>query len=456
MLVFISDLHFVDGTAGEHNLSPQAFEYFFEDLVAIAKKPSNKVQEIKIVLLGDIFDLLRTENWFAYPENERPWGTDDHAIEIHACTLFDGLVEHIENYEDESHQKWQTFQKFRQGVANLRDRCDLKPLSNGSDPVKLFYVPGNHDRLCNKYKSLREKVCACLGIKPAWHDPTDPFPHTYDDLAYGVFARHGHEFDIFNYEGGASYTLPDYERVPIGDPITTELVARLPYEADLYLQKQGMPPGERQPIKARLQEIENVRPLSAVIEWLLYQVKQEEEPVVQQAIEAAIDKAINLFNELNYVKLWFERHDRWGFDEADKIHVFLSLLSKLKLSAMDSFMHLVEKAKGMGFFVKDDLREAAPQELSRIDPRFRYVVYGHTHEPLVVALRSDAALPGDPRPLEKVYLNTGTWRSRYYKADQDRSFMSWKNMTYVIFYGEDERKERKADFETWTGTLKTM
>ena len=46
MLVFISDLHFADGTAGEHNLSSQAFEYFFDDLAAIANKPSNKIKEI--------------------------------------------------------------------------------------------------------------------------------------------------------------------------------------------------------------------------------------------------------------------------------------------------------------------------------------------------------------------------------------------------------------------------
>jgi UDP-2,3-diacylglucosamine pyrophosphatase LpxH len=448
MLVFISDLHFVDGSAGEHNLPTKAFEYFFDDLVSIASKESNQIKEIKIVLLGDVFDLLRTEEWFPVDENKRPWGYDEAEIEKHAQEILKKILTHKENS--------QTFQTIKDGVKSLKDRCQKFAQCRLESDPRLFYIPGNHDRLVNKYSSLRVEVCKCLGIPRNWHNPADPFPHVHEDLRYGVFARHGHEFDIFNYEGGASYTLPDYERVPIGDPITTELVSRLPYEAGLYLQGQGMPLDEIQPIKARLQEIENVRPLSSVIEWLLYQVKQEEEPVVKQAIEAAIDKAINLFNELNYVKLWFERHDRWGFDEADKIKVFLSLLIKLKLSTMDSFMNLVEKAKGMGFFVKDDLREAAPQELSRLDPRFRYVVYGHTHEPLVAALRSDPPLAGDPRPLEKVYLNTGTWRSRYYKADQDRSFIGWKNMTYVIFYREDERKERKADFETWTGTLKTV
>ena len=38
MLVFISDLHFIDGTAGKHNIKPKAFDYFFDDLVAIAGK----------------------------------------------------------------------------------------------------------------------------------------------------------------------------------------------------------------------------------------------------------------------------------------------------------------------------------------------------------------------------------------------------------------------------------
>ena len=70
MLAFISDLNFVDGTAGKHNLPSRAFDYFFDDLEAIANKATNQIKEIKIVMLGDIFDLLRTEAWFSYPADE--------------------------------------------------------------------------------------------------------------------------------------------------------------------------------------------------------------------------------------------------------------------------------------------------------------------------------------------------------------------------------------------------
>lgn len=74
MLIFISDLHFVDGSA-------RAFEYFFQDVAASIKK---ETKEIKIVSLGDIFDLLHTEMWFAFPVEERPWGKKEREIETHA------------------------------------------------------------------------------------------------------------------------------------------------------------------------------------------------------------------------------------------------------------------------------------------------------------------------------------------------------------------------------------
>jgi UDP-2,3-diacylglucosamine pyrophosphatase LpxH len=437
MLVFISDLHFVDGSAGEHNLPPRAFDYFFDDLVAIATKPSNKIKEIKIVLLGDIFDLLRTENWFAYPVDDRPWGTNEHAIEVHALTLFDAIADHPENR--------QTFQLFRQRVADLPNQCGLEA------GAQLFYRPGNHDRLCNRYQSLRQKVCDCLGIPPAWHDPKDLFPHTYDDLAYGVFARHGHEYDKYNYEGGTAYAETDYQRVPIGDPITTELVARLPYALARRLAAvPGLSPTDKQNVIRNFQEIENVRPLSAVIEWLLYQVKQNR--TLKETIEDTVQEVIDYFDSLDFVKNWYGRHDKWTDwrDEADKIQAFLFLLRNFKLYRTEILWDLAIKAKD--YFVKDDLLEAAPKEYFQLDPRIRYVVYGHTHDPLVSPVR---VIPAFPDHLEQVYLNTGTWRGRHFKSTQDDSFISWKNMTYVIFYQAGERGGPFPVFETWTGSLKT-
>jgi UDP-2,3-diacylglucosamine pyrophosphatase LpxH len=73
MLVFISDLHFLDETTGNHNLPKKAFEKFLSSIKLHAKK-TEELKELKVVFLGDIFDLLRSETWFEEKEEDRPWG----------------------------------------------------------------------------------------------------------------------------------------------------------------------------------------------------------------------------------------------------------------------------------------------------------------------------------------------------------------------------------------------
>lgn len=423
MLVFISDLHFTDGTAGEHNLNPRAFDYFFDDLEGILRDERNRIRELCLVFLGDIFDLLRTTNWFGYPERERPWGKDLTAMEVHARTIFDLILGHARN---------------RESLAKIRDR--LAALRPRLSRLEVLYLPGNHDRLVNLSRPLREKARQALGLT---QDPTSPFPHQLSFPEYGVFARHGHEYDYYNYEGGPAMTEADYAKVPIGDPITTELISRLPFELSRRLQ---LPGPDKDRLVRNFQDIDNVRPLSAVVEWLLYQVEQQ--PAwLKELIEEVVDEVIRAFYRLEFVKDWFQHHDKWldPFDKADQIQMALFILEKFKVFSLDKLWSLASRAKGA--FVRDDLLAAAPREEVLRDPTYRYVVYGHTHDPLVVPLRRRFQQ-------EQLYLNTGTWRARHTKSQMDASFVSWKNMTYVIFFRPQERPGRQALFETWTGTLK--
>jgi len=431
MLVFISDLHFVDGTAGEHNVPVDAFKIFFEDITGTAEwliNDGRQIDEIKLVYLGDIFDLLRTEMWFDYPENERPWGNDEQKIEANAITIFDAMVR----------KNKATFDLLS---GDLKQEFDL-PV----EPERI-YVPGNHDRLCNKYQSLRDKVCKSLGIPGR----NTPFEHDFQDVNYGVYARHGHEYDKFNYEGGLSHEYEDYMRVPIGDPITTELVAKLPWKIMQKKEIKKLPKKEREALKRNFQDIENVRPFSAVIEWLLYQVKKNLR--LKEVIEDTLDEVIKEFNQLSFVKKWYDHHDKWYdfFDEADKIQAVLFLLEKFKIFPLEKLMPLLDKVKK--HFANDEHLEAAAREYAHLDNRIRYLVYGHTHEPKQVALR---VVEGPALPKEHVYLNTGTWRTRFHKSREDMSFISWKNLTYVVFYTKEEREMDVPTFETWTGTLKKV
>jgi UDP-2,3-diacylglucosamine pyrophosphatase LpxH len=431
MLVFISDLHFVDETAGKHNIPARAFEGVFEDI----KKYGGILQEIKIIFLGDIFDINRTTYWLEVDESERPWGNIENKkdiIESHANKIMDTVIEKNKD----------TFDILK---GSLKDRF----FKNSQEEPERFYIPGNHDRLCNIFQSLREKIRKNLGIP----DSPEPFTHVYDDMAYGnkygVLARHGHEYDIWNYEGSDNFTDSDYAQIPIGDLITTEIAARLPYT---ILQHVGdsISTKEKDNFKRNLEEIENVRPYSAMFDWLFYQVSENSN--LKEKIEEALDEIVGNFNNLQYLKRWYKRHDKWNIltsDEADKIQAAIRMFKILDIGSAEGLMKIYTKIFGSPDSLPMDnsdkvLIKKAKDFLTHTSD-YRYCVMGHTHNPMQVPIRVTS------KGIEQMYLNTGTWRKRYVKG-QAGGFIGLKNLTYTIFYSEEESKQQQ--FETWTGSLK--
>jgi len=426
MLVFISDLHFVDETAGKHNVPANAFKMVFRNLASHAERAKSK--EVKLVLLGDIFDLLRTERWFGVPLDERPWGDKKAKMEKKTTEIFDEIA--TKNKD--------TFELFR----NMKDLFK----SMDSD---IIYIPGNHDRLCAEIPDLKKRIIKHLNLNT---NNSSNFKHSYENVDYGVFGRHGHEFDKFNYEGGRKYKDEDYSGIPIGDPITTELIARLPYVLIQRVREEGnLSPEEQDTLQRNFQEIENVRPFSATLAWLLYRVREDRR--LKEQIEDSVDQVIDYFNDIPFVEKWYERHDKWynPFDEADKIQSALYFLEKFKVFSTEKLLELLGKIKKLS--AKDELLEGAKTDLSYLDNRIQYVVYGHTHEPIKSPLRVRTV---HSKIQQQVYLNTGTWRKRHYECKDSEDFISWKEITYLIFYTNKE-KPNELDlpvFETWTGSLK--
>jgi UDP-2,3-diacylglucosamine pyrophosphatase LpxH len=313
----------------------------------------------------------------------------------------------------------------------------------------IVYIPGNHDRLCGLIPNLKKRIIKSLNLNP---DSTFNFEHSYQNVDYGVFARHGHEFDKFNYEGGRKYTDDDFARIPIGDPITTELVAKLPYVLMQRVEDDGnLNSKDKKILRRNFQEIENVRPFSATLTWLLYRVREERR--LKEQIEDSVDQVINDFNDLPFVKRWYDRHDKWynPLDEADKIQSALYFMEKFKLLSTEKLFELVGKINK--FFERDELLKGATAEFSQLDSRIQYVVYGHTHKPVKIPLRVNTI---NDKVQQQVYLNTGTWRKHYYECKESEDFIGWKQITYLIFYTKQE-KPNELDlpvFETWTGSLK--
>jgi len=431
MLVFISDLHFVDETAGKQNIPASAFKIFLSDLQKHSEKTKNIDKELKIIFLGDIFDLLRTEEWFQEKEKDRPWGNNTKKMKQRAKIILDKIAEKNKD----------TFKLFSK--KNLQNEFkDTK--------VETIYIPGNHDRLCWMVDGLKEKAIELLGLNV---DNAENFQHSFSDKGHGVYATHGHIFDNFNYEGGSSYTDLDFGLIPIGEPITTEILVKIPYRLmDNIEIINALSPEEVFQLKYKFQELGNIRPFWATLKWLLYQVN--ENITVKDIIEDTVDEVMNEFNDLKYVKKWYKNHDKWynPFDRADMIQAGIYFLEKFKILSFEKLTGILEYiAKKIS---QNNDTDGAIKLFNHLDDNIQYVVMGHTHFPSQQPLFLHKQDIGKIR--ECLYLNTGTWIKNYYACKEGNGFIGWKNMNYVIIYTPEEKPNKHSlpVFETWRGVEK--
>jgi len=247
MLVIVSDLHLTDGTTGMR-IPVGAFRTFQERLESMAYDASKRadgtykpIREFDLVLLGDIFDMLRTTQW----NNEK---TGDAGYARPCSDLNDPALAHkIEQIVDEilakNAESCEILHKLADGTAislpppTTRGQVDRRVSRDRRSrlrlPVKvnIHYMNGNHDWLFHvpgtSFDQIRQKVIDNLGLK----NPASPFPHDPSESPliqsvfeqHLVFARHGDIFDPFNFvkKKGRNYSC-------LGDALVVELFNPLP------------------------------------------------------------------------------------------------------------------------------------------------------------------------------------------------------------------------------------
>lgn len=473
MLVVISDLHFVDGTSGNHNLPAKAFEkVFLSSIVGLAVK--NQATELKLVLLGDIPDLIRTAQWFEEEMDDRPWGKNgladipnprpDSQTEKRCLDILGRFPDSGERDDvpvnSILYQNWDTFAFFRDIRQKLNDQSQEAFEKELNIPVEIIYVVGNHDRPINLYPSLRDEVQKQLGLavaeEMAEKDENGEWWYRYEfeDENYGVFARHGHQFDVFNYNGTDAYTREDHLQVPIGDVVATEIAVNLYVTLDNLRQKYPQISDE---LVEAMQDVDNVRPLGRLMEWFYSKMNEQNDEIIRKAMDETIDTVVENFFEIEFVQNWtnpnthvdeliraasgkpFQRVLDFIMDHSDA-----SRLIEILLPVAEWYMNEGD--------IDDFMAGAYNEEVWREENSpIRYILYGHTHKPLLKPLDS---VDGK----DVIYLNTGTWRERLQRTislDKTANFVGVKQLTYLVFYNQDEDKAGKEDktlgFESWTG-----
>lgn len=412
MLVFISDLHLTDGSSGETIDSGafKKFAYYLEDMAI-----NSSASEVEVVLLGDIFDVIRSEQWLK--SQIRPWSGENDK-DGNEAGLKDYTKKIVNDICEENRDSLGYLLAFKETMA-------AKGVA-----VKYSYIVGNHDWLINRYPDTRTKIAESLELDNIEYYKTNHFrtDNFWED--YKTFARHGDIYDPFNFEG-------DRDASSLGDVLVIDLINRFPKEVENRI-------GEDRDknLITQLKEIDNIRPYVDIPLWVLGICQNAGE--LGKQVSKVWDDLVDEFLDIEFIK----KRDVWWnpFDKVDMLQAGLKLskwmsfkdIAKLPLRKFQKTEdHYIEKA-----FKEDYLRRNEAQ----------YVVYGHTHgqkiQPLDLVPRDSNTI------MQKTYFNTGTWRKIHVKTAYDvanMEFMGRHVMTFVAFYLKDERS--KYDFEVWNGSL---
>jgi UDP-2,3-diacylglucosamine pyrophosphatase LpxH len=428
MLIFFSDIHLTDGTSGG-TINEGAFDLFVEQLVDLANK--RRAQELRLVLLGDGLDVIRSGRWLEAQDGCRPWNPAGPVQERLVCEILQGVLD-----------------QNRAALEHLRQLPERVAAGSAipADRVQMEYVVGNHDWLINRYESARRLVQQGLNLPESYIEQGLPLQFTSPPEEYDVLARHADIFDPLNYN-----EREGRDASSVGDVIIIELQRRFPEEVGKLLN--GSP--HTRAIVERLREIENVRPNSRIGAWVTDAISDlgAEDPTFAEAARQALDRCVGDFARNEAYQEFCRQQLSWF--QRTYLRVALNQVRVRQFHVLDRLTRICERLLKVWRLLRGEpTSEYTGHALEdrRADGSLpRYVVYGHTHRVAINPL----GLIGDTDE-HRYYLNVGTWKSVWERAEtrnHHTDFASWKEMSYAAIYHPDEA-HGKHEFEMWTGALR--
>jgi len=481
MLVVISDLHLGDGTTAA-SIPASAFYLFAKRLRQDAHFASihygkyHPVEELDVILMGDIIDPLHSTKWLFPPKGQeqyidingqqhiriteqgdkdyvRPWSDPSHPL--FASKLLEvtrAVIEHnkeaLEVMRKLANGEFIDFDAINEsGGRNStgRDRIPLK--------VRFHYMIGNHDWYYHlkgeAFDQIRQEIIDALGLS----NPPSPFPFDLRKVnpnsqwevdeapeierllrQYKVFCRHGDLYDGFNFDEERGR-----DQATLGDAFTMEVCNRYPEE----LRRK---PELNAEIINNLRHITNVRPALATPLWISGQLKRlSRENLLKEIRE---DDLKRVWDDLadKFINLPFVRSkDRpFKIDTVDKMEAVIKISKLISLETLDNLIYKFQKRRMFGG--DSSFAEYALKEPAFLDDSARYIIYGHTHH------QETIPLDYDDHGGNQIYFNSGTWHTYFDLARKDpkeKKFVPYKALTYITFYKDDEHDDRQ--FETWSG-----
>lgn len=394
MLLFVSDLHLVD-LPEFSTLNTPAFLQGIEQVLKDSAQLG--VTNAKLVLLGDIFELLKSETWLDM--GLRPWEplTKDHSAAVNK--IFNSICSANEG--------------FFSGMRHLQAEYPT---------LQIAYIPGNHDRLLNTSAGAeaRRRFRELLKVNGSG---SDLFDDALIDKEHRTIAKHGHEWDPTN-----RYTSSG---AAIGDAVVIDILVRLP-----RLIRERLRLDRTDNFVRMVSEVDNIRPQAPryLGEWLLAcldGLAEERHANAKDAVRESLEVALRDFSKLRKAPTKFESLATLTWWEKFLGAAALGCLRTF--GALRSSLVLPSGGESVGpyaSFAGSDLDIAS----SGGGGDYSYILCGHTHVPEIVALGR--------RPRQsssRVYINTGTWRQIHH-AGRAGGFVTWHEESVVTIATLAEQK----------------
>jgi UDP-2,3-diacylglucosamine pyrophosphatase LpxH len=459
MLVIISDLHLSDGTTGMRTPAG-AFELFRARLEEMAYNASQRgdrtyrpIESLDLLLLGDILDPLSTTRWTDEQKGEpgyaRPWSSpDDPAFVNKVGEITEKiLLKNAEGLEI-------------LGRAAGGEGISLPPPTKDhrADPasrqwlpvrVRVHYMIGNHDWFYHLpspgLDSIRRRIIQAMGLS----NEASPFPYLLSEsdrlsellARHGVFARHGDYHDPYN------LFQKNRDHASLSDAVCVELMKRI--GVLIRSEFQGELPDE---FFRDLDEMGSIRPELMTPVWIASLLdRYQATPAQREKIDEIWHELVTQFSRLDFLQ---ELNQPFAFDLVDALQAALLFARFTSLDRLNDWalaIDQLERQWGLGGRHNSSYEKYAVQEEAYRSREARFIVYGHTHQSAVTALRSTSK---NGLPFDQMYLNAGTWLPVHETCATDsnkKGFIFHKAMGYLGIYQGDERRYKA--YETWSGTL---
>ncbi len=448
MLVLVSDLHLTDGSTAR-NVNPEAFSLMASLIRDTAARRG--AAEIHLVLLGDIFDLVRSDYWLRrrIPPDDRPWGgPPDPRTGIHS----DGAMAERQ------------FAAVLEGILDTDTAralaLALESLADPGRPLLVTYVVGNHDRILWNFPGLRTRITRAF---PA----IGTFVTVLESPEYAVVARHGHQWDehchgwqfrekvLLPQEPVGRFAPEAHQAMAIGEVITAELMGGLVY----HVREGGAP----RALVEQVMEVNNLRPILDVFGWLEWMGESRAEShrrLLFEALGAAIDGVLASRLARQWDRL---RPDLLvSADLVDRLQQARGVLLGADFRSFKGRVEALRRLRGVVTRLFGDEEDRLPRGASweealqpgQASRGIQRVVYGHTHR------ATHRYFSGEPDGRVRMYINTGTYLPLITRAADGHGFASSLQMSLVYLYREDEDTDGKVagttSLDIWNGVRRKV